>query len=139
MSRVQVQFTGLTELRMALRNLPEALKSEAGEVVIATSEQAQRDIQAAYPQGPTGNLRGGVTRETNYSKFGASARVRSRAKHAWIFENGTQQRRTANGSNRGAMPEADRSKRMIPIVIRHRRRMVEALKEIVRRAGFQVE
>jgi hypothetical protein len=36
------------------------------------------------------------------------------------------------------MPAAAENEKMIPIVIRRRRVMVEALKDVVRKAGFQV-
>ena len=136
-SRLEMQ--GLNELRAALRSLPEDLAREAGVIVLAQAEYAQQQIQQAYPQGPTGNLRHGVTvsRDTA-SRFGARAIVRSRAKHASIFEKGTVQRRTAKGANRGRMPLPDVSKRMIPIVVRRRRAMVAALVDMVRRFGLIV-
>jgi hypothetical protein len=37
------------------------------------------------------------------------------------------------------MPEAAETQKMIPIVVRRRRAMVEALKVMVRRAGLVVE
>lgn len=136
-SRVQLQ--GLQELRTALRNLPADLADEAAAIVEAHAEDAARNIQAAYPEGPTGNLKRGVTREINRSRFGSAAIVRSRAKHAHLFEKGTAQRRTKTGANRGAMPQAPESERFIPKAIRARARMVTALKDLVRRAGFEVE
>lgn len=135
---VTLQMNGLTELYRDLRRLPTDLADEAGTIVIAHAELAERQIETGYPEGPTGNLRRGVTTEKNRSKFGSSAIVRSRAKHAFIFEKGTVGRRTSKGYNRGRMPEANVAQQMIPKVIRARRRMVEALKDLVRRAGFEV-
>lgn len=140
MSNSRLTFTGLTEFKTALRNLPVELTAEGGDIVAGAAERAQRETQAVYPEGPTGNLRRRVTREQgSQSKFGASFSVRSRAPHAHIFEKGTGMRQTAKGANRGRMPEADASQQMIPVVIRNRRLMFDKLKDLVRRAGFQVE
>jgi hypothetical protein len=134
----KLELVGLSEFKRALHNLPQDLTDEASVIVQAQADEAQRQIRTAYPEGPTGNLRRGVQTERNVSKFTSRAVVRSRAKHAHIFERGTRQRRTDKGWNRGAMPAADVQEQMIPIVIRRRRVMVEALKALVRRAGFQV-
>lgn len=138
MSTTRLELKGLTEFQRALRQLPDDLVDEAGAIVIAQAEEAQRQIRTAYPQGPTGNLRRGVTIERNRSKLATHAIVRSRAKHAHLFERGTGPRRTASGANRGRMPTAPESQQMIPIVVRRRRAMVAALKDLVRRAGFQI-
>ena len=135
----RVVLEGLSQFRQALRDLPEHLRDEASDIVQEAAADADAEVTREYPEGPTGNLRRGVTRKAEYSRFGLSVTVRSRAKHAWIYERGTQQRRTRTGANRGRMPEAPESKRMIPIVIRHRKRMIEKLKDLVRRAGFQVD
>ena len=135
-----VKLEGLDELREALRQLPENLKNEAAEIVIGAATDAMHQVQAAYPQGPTGNLKRGVTMtvEPGSSKLGVTARVKSGAKHSSIFEKGTVERHTRNGANRGQMPKAPDSERMIPIVIRARRRMTAALIALVQRAGFEV-
>jgi hypothetical protein len=135
----RVQLQGVQELRAALRNLPSDLAQEADVVIRATAEDMARAATSAYPEGPTGNLKRGVTVETNSSRFGIGAIVRSRAKHASIFERGTQVRRTGKGWNRGAMPQPPESERFIPKAIRSRRRMTQALIDIVRKAGFEVD
>lgn len=138
MSNNRLELKGLTEFQRALRALPAELTEEASAIVLGQGEEAERQIEAAYPEGPTGNLRRGVTVERNTSKFTTRAIVRSRARHAHLFERGTGPRRTGKGWNRGRMPEAPEHQRMVPIVIRRRRVMVAALKELCRRAGFQV-
>jgi len=131
---------GLAEFRAALRALPEELTGEGGAIVESNAQEAGRRTEQGYPQGPTGRLRRGVKVEQEHAgRFGVSMRVRSRAPHSHIFERGTRARRTANGANRGTMPAADESQRMIPIVVRRRKIMIEALKNLVRRAGFQVQ
>lgn len=130
---------GLAELRRALRELPETLAREADLVVQAAADAAASEIRASYPEGPTGNLRRGVVRELiTSSRFASGAVVRSRAKHASLFEAGTRPRRTADGANRGRMPPASPEQAFIPKAIRARRRMRQQLIDIVRRAGFEV-
>jgi hypothetical protein len=135
----RLELRGLDELRAALRNLPGDLAEEAAVIVEAQAAEAERSIEAGYPEGPTGNLRRGVVRESNRSKFGVAAIVRSRAPHAHLFEAGTKPRRTAKGANRGAMPPAAEAQRFVPKAIRARARMFSALKDLVRRAGLVVE
>jgi len=160
----RLEWRGLAELRQQLRELPQDLNNEAVAIVRAHAEEAARAIRAGYPEGKTGNLRRGVTVESNSSKFGASAIVRSRAKHAHLFEKGTKDRYTGGPNDwssrraqrfafkakhglikpsrpayRGAMPAAQPSEAMVPKAIRARRRMHEALLDLVRRAGFVVE
>ena len=132
-------MTGLEELRTALRNLPADLAAEAGPIVLAHAHDADRQTEAAYPTGPTGHLKSGVrTTVESSSRFGASATVKSTARHASLFEKGTGPRRTRSGANRGRMPVAPPNEQMIPIVIRARRRMVMALIQMVQRAGLVV-
>ena len=138
MSNIRLQMQGLSELRDALRQLPEALTAQADAIVLAHAEMARADIQGGYPQGPTGNLRAGVRLERNRSKFTTQAIVKSVAKHAVIFERGTVRRATQRNANRGRMPEASEAQRMIPKAIRARKRMTDALVELVRSEGFEV-
>jgi hypothetical protein len=152
-------FDGLEDYRKALRNLPLELRDEAAAVVQLISAAAKAEIIAAYPKGKTGNLKAGVFVSTYVSPktpsvgvtpgkgvlFGASAIVKNRAKHAWLYEYGSEARgllrpargRIANfGMSRGRMPAKPT---FVPIVIRRRRDMERMLAEIVRRAGpFQV-
>jgi hypothetical protein len=135
----RLQMNGLAEFRAQLRNLPEDLAQEAGAIVMALAESAQQAVQQAYPEGPTGNLRRGVTvNRADASRFGVRAIVRSRARHSHMFEFGTKTRQTRKGANRGMMPQAPESQRMIPIMQRRRRVMVQALIGVVKKAGFVV-
>ena len=136
---VKLQIDGLSEFREALRQLPYELREEAGAIVLAIAEQAGQQIPAAYPQGPTGNLkrRVTVTKEPS-SAFGVRAVVKSRAPHASIFEFGTGPRQNRAGANRGVMPPAPHDQAFIPIAIQARRRMVQALIQMLQRAGLVV-
>lgn len=133
----KVTLEGLEELREALRSLPADLTREAEDIVVRHATQAEQDIQSNYPR-HTGNLKQGMRMEVEHATYGVSARVRSTAKHAFIFENGTVQRKTRNGANRGAMPAASSAQAFIPQVIRQRRAMTADLIALVERAGFQV-
>lgn len=139
MAQNSLKFAGMDAFRQALRQLPEDLAQEAAVIVQAQATEAKAQIQRAYPEGPTGNLRRGVTVEHNISKASAGSLVKSRAKHSHLFERGTTMRRTGSGANRGRMPEAPDNQKMVPIVVRRRRAMVSALIDLVRKAGFQVE
>lgn len=139
MSTARVELVNIASFRDALRRLPAELQQEADAVVEAHALEAARAVQSAYPEGPTGNLKRGVTTEINRSRFFSAGIVKSRAKHAFIFEKGTQRRQTAKGFNRGAMPEAKESEQAIPKFIRIRARMTRALIDVVRRAGLEVD
>lgn len=135
----RVVLEGLDEFRRQLRALPENMQNEAGEIVITHAEDAKRQIETGYPEGPTGNLKRRVSVERNKSKLASSAIVRSRAPHAAIFEFGTKRRFTDRGANRGVMPKASDSEAFIPKAIRARRRMTQALVAMLERLGFRVE
>lgn len=133
---VKVQFNGLDELRAALRSLPADLTAEAGRITETYANAAAVAIRTAYPTGPTGNLKAGVTvTRFDQGKLAAGAVVKNRAKHAAIFEYGTQARHSSLGYNRGSMPPG---KVFIPIAMAKRRQMWEALKAMVTRYGLKV-
>jgi len=128
-------ITGLEELRAALRTLPTELAGEAQHVVVGAANGAAADIRGAYPV-RTGNLRDHVTvRDLPSGPTGAAAKVVSSARHAALFEVGTQARHTSIGANRGTMPPGHV---FVPRVIRARRLMVQQLVDLVRRAGLTV-
>lgn len=134
----KLELQGLEEFRQALRNLPEELKAEAGAIVQAHADQAQREIVTGYAE-KTGNLKTHVKVERDASRFGTAAIVKSTARHAKLYEFGTTRRQTNAGANRGSMPKADDAHAMIPKVVRIRARMVRALIDLVKRAGFEVQ
>ena len=136
---VRIQWDGMNEFQQALRQLPKALTGEAADIVQQHAEASARTIQANYPDGPSGNLKRGVRTQVDRSPFGVRGVVRSGAKHAHLFEFGTQQRRNSHGANRGRMPKAPVGQAAIPVFIRERRKMTLELIELVRRAGFEVE
>jgi hypothetical protein len=135
---VQLKLDGMKEFREALRKLPEELAGEAAHIVEGAANGVASEVRRVYPS-HTGNLIGGV-RVTHFEggKVAAGAIVKSSAKHSHLYEYGTAQRRTAKGANRGRMPVPNESRRMIPIVVRARRRMYAQLADLLRRNGFVV-
>lgn len=130
-----VVFEGLAELRAALLALPEALRDDAAGIVQRSAAAAAADIVASYPK-RTGNLRAGVhvTHGTG-GAYSAVAVVVNRAKHAALFENGTQARHNNLGANRGSMPPG---RVFVPRVIRHRKAMYAQLAAMLARHGLAV-
>jgi hypothetical protein len=131
---VSLRINGLDELRAALKALPDDLLNEATVIVNFQAEAAAREITAAYPLGKTGNLKYFVRVEHAADAVSATAKVRNRAKHAWLFEYGTAIR-SAGGKNRGRMPAG---RVFVPIAMQRRRIMLSALIDLVRRAGLHV-
>lgn len=135
MSHNRLVFHGLEELKADLRNLPAELASEASQIVVESANGAATEIVATYPE-RTRNLKRGVkVQMLTGTRFFVGAVVKNTAKHAWIFENGTQARHTALGANRGAMPAG---RVFVPTVLRWRRRMYEQLTALLERHGLRV-
>jgi len=121
---------GLNEFKVALQQLPAELKGGATTIVLEAAAHARDEIVAAYPQGPTGNLKKGVRMFVkNIGPFGVSAQVRSTAPHAWLYEHG----RCRWGSV--TTPPAFV---FIPTMERTRRAMYHQLATLMRNAGLTV-
>jgi hypothetical protein len=126
-------WSGLDELRGWLRTLPASLAGEASDIVIAAAEGAKRDMH--YPR-RTGNLADHVfVTKAAAGIYGAGATVKNTAKHAGIFESGTQARHTDLGANRGA---ATAGHVFVPAVIRRRRWMWDQLQAMMIRHSLAV-
>jgi len=128
---------GLDDLRAALRALPADLAASAGPLVEAAGDAAAADVRAAYGAvRGTGNLADHVRVErTAGGRFGVAVRVVSGARHAALYEFGTETRRTRRGWSRGRMPPAHV---FIPALSRRRRGLWASLAELVRAAGLEV-
>lgn len=104
----------VAEFGAALRRTSIAVQQEASTLLRGAAESTKRDVQAAYPVGPTGNLRRQVFL-TQPRSFGASAygmpipvvQVRAAAKHVHLYQRGTGPRYDATHGNayRGVMPK----------------------------------
>lgn len=133
-----LEIRGLDDLKAALRALPTTLVSAATPIVIGAAQAARADIVAQYPQGPTGNLKKGVRVELkSANKDGVVAIVKSTARHAWIYEHGTQARHTKLGASRGVMP-APPTPVFIPTMMRARRAMYAQLGALLEAQGLAV-
>ena len=136
MANNRFAMDGLAELKAALRNLPKELQAESSAIVYANADKARDELRAEYAKHTrTGNLANHVTVSKRPGQFGAAALVKNTAKHAHLFENGTQARHTDIGANRGAMPAGHV---FVPIMIRRRRVMYEVLKELLVKHGLIV-
>lgn len=135
-----LEIKGLEELREALKKLPPELVTEGGAIVQAHAAETARLIEASYPVGPTGNLKSHVVMDVQTDAVSAVARVRSTAKHAWIFEHGTKQRAWKSKPDRttGTMPQHKNTASFVDIAVRRRALMTAALIELVERAGLTV-
>lgn len=140
MSNNRLVFEGLEELRAQLRALPDELTGEASNIIDATANAAAVELRTGYQRKikgrGTGNLvKGVVLSRIDRGRFTAGVIVKSTAKHASIFEFGTQTRKTDLGYDRGAMPPGNVA---IPIFERQRRGMYERLKAMLARHGLTV-
>jgi hypothetical protein len=136
MSDNRFVWDGLAELRQALRDLPATLTGESSHIVLGAANGAAAQVKANYAR-VSGDLVDGVQVIEGNTQFSAAARVVSKSKHAWIYENGTQVRHYL-GASRGAMPPAPPGKAFIPVMITKRRRMYEDLKGVLVRNGLSV-
>ena len=143
---VTLNWVGLDEFKAALRQLPQHLADEARSIVTDRALTAGVDIEGVYRQHDvTGNLSSHVKVESavNTGNFGVNAKVKSTARHAWWFDNGTQARhyttkachdhRTGKMWGRSAPTHA-----FVRTMIRQRRLMQEDLIGLVQREGFTV-
>jgi hypothetical protein len=119
-----------------LRKLPDELKAEGAHMVEARANGAHATIKGEYgAHKHSGNLMDHTSVEIEESSGGSVAVVKATAKHAFIFENGTQIRKNKKGANRGAMPAGNV---FIPAMIRARRLLTEDLVGLLERAGLVV-
>lgn len=136
MANNRVVFDGLAELREALRNLPSELAGAATRIVQDAGNRAAGDVRAAYAaHRRSGNLQDNVHVQHQWSGLAVTTTIQSTARHANLFEMGTQARHTAIGANRGSMPPAHA---FVPPVIKARRRMYEELKTKLEEEGLVV-
>jgi hypothetical protein len=130
-----LHFDGLEEFKAELRRLPERLRDRAADIIENKAEEAKSAIFQAYPRGKSGNLREGLSVEHHRSAFGAQSIVRNKAKHAYIYENGSEARKTSAGWPRGSMPPG---RVFIRIIIKKRREMEDELGDMMQAEGLIV-
>jgi hypothetical protein len=134
-------FSGLEELKAQLRALPAALADEANIIVQEHAQAAAAAVRAVYASHrDSGDLAEGVVVEINaFGRFGVGVVVRSKAKHAWLFDHGSQARHyiTRRGVQHltGRMPVRPT---FIPTMMRFRRAMYGELGDMLRAHGLIV-
>lgn len=127
---------GMDDFRAALRLLPPHLRDDGADIVETAANWAEREIGAVYREhAETGNLAEHLKLEVRQNDFGTSATLRSTAKHAHLFEDGSAVRKNKRGANRGFMPGFNV---FVPEVIRRRTWMNDQLVRLLERAGFEV-
>lgn len=129
-----VVWEGLKELEDELRQLPETCTGEAGKLIEGTVNSVAVAIKGAYPV-RTGNLRDHlVIKPLTKRGLIVGAAVTNTAKHALIFEYGSQTRKTLLGAPNPMPP----GHVFVPRIVRARRALTEQLKEMVARHGATV-
>jgi hypothetical protein len=99
---MSLTWTGLNELKEALRTLPAELAVEAGRIVEARANGAAAIIKAGYHV-QTGELRDKLTVTHTRSAFGAKSVVKNTSKYAQAYDAGTNVRHWASGKSTGRM------------------------------------
>lgn len=132
---MSVEWNGLEEFKRQLRDLPESLTGQASAIVRRRAERAYQDIETSYPE-VTGNLRKGLRlTQLDNGKLSVAVILKNTAKHATLYDNGTQVRHTARGANRGQAPATHV---FIRNVSAQRRAMFGELKQMLIDNGLRV-
>ena len=135
-------FTGIDELREALRSLPSALAAEAATTVTGEAQAAEAEVRQVYEaHSASGRLVKRLTITTSTSAYGAGAVVKNTDPIAWIFENGSQARHWASGKGTGAMwgkTAQPPTHAFVRAMQKYRRRMYDELRAILEREGLEV-
>lgn len=124
-------FEGMDALIAGLGRMGETVQHEASGIVRATAQLMRATVQSKYPR-KSGVLQDRVIAEES-SAPGPSLRwkVRSKAPHAHLFEEGTVERFLAsNGASRGRMPATPT---FVPEAVAARGRMRRQLIDLVNR------
>jgi len=136
---MKVEFAGLEELMIELRNLPRDLADQGGDIVEHHAETARAQLVQRYPpkQITKGlGLREGVELEVRRNPFGTVAILHSKSPAAHLWEFGTEDRQTQKGWDRGRAPEHDGG--LVPIAERNRRALNQDLYALLERNGFTI-
>jgi hypothetical protein len=137
MSNARLRIDGLDDFKTQLRKLVPESAEEAETFIHGRAADAVNAMAAGYAgHVRAGTLANGLSITVEHSgRYGVGVVVTNRAKHAWMFENGTDARHTAIGANRGSMPAAHV---FIPEMERARRAVRVFLIELLTRQGLTV-
>jgi hypothetical protein len=137
MSEVRMGWTGLQEMKDALRAMPAELTSEAADLIYGLGMETRAAMFAAYPE-DSGRLRAGliVAPLEGNTQFGAGVRISNLAADASIWEIGSrgQVRHTKTGASRGIMKPGNVFR---PAMAAARRALYPQLFALLERAGLE--
>jgi hypothetical protein len=137
----KLTFTGEAEFFYALNRLPLELHEDARDIINSHAYAAAAKLTATYlAVAKTGNLARGVGIEFDEpSEFYHKATVLSVAKHAFIYEDGTDDRsyttKRGNIHRTGASPPHPH---FVDIMVRQREAMYDAIADMMRTHGLTV-
>lgn len=133
-------WSGLDELRAALRRLPVELATDARGIVLEHANAAAGTVRSNYESHRhTGDLASSVVvKVLPADASGVRVEVKATSPHAHLFEFGTAARQNGQGQYRGVMPAAPPAHAFIPAVMAERRQMYDDLIAVLKRAGLEV-
>lgn len=145
MATNRLVFTGLEELKAALRALPADLTSEASQIVLEAGTDAAATVRGVYDAHVvSGRLAKSVTVAVQSAgQFGAAVVVKVNDPIAWLFDNGSQARHyfTVHGvqHNTGEMGSRTPPTHIFSgTMARRRRRMYQDLRTLLETHGLLV-
>ena len=131
-----MRFTGMAQLHAALHGMPARLRDEAEPIVETAARRTYAAARSTYEAHVwKGNLLRGLRMLKTSSATAIRWEVYNSAPHAWMVENGTVQRQTSQGWDRGIGPPMHA---LIAPARRHRATMQTALADMLRREGFLI-
>lgn len=143
MASASVRWDGLDELLAAMRALPAELTAEATEYAQQAVDRAEADAAAGYGH-KSGNLRDHLRQTVESTdRFGVRLALKNTARHAWLWDYGTEARHYFTDAGKRHETGAMWGKRPPPFtftraVIRWRRWMYEQDKAMLERQGLIV-
>ena len=127
-----VTWRGLDAFQAQLRTIGPTLVEDADQILRDQAEAARADIVAAYPRGPTGNLKRGVRLCAARGSWIGGVDLKQTAPHGHLYEYGTERRYTDDGAHRGRMTGRPT---FGPIAAHHQRLALSALSARIQAAG----
>jgi hypothetical protein len=129
----RIRLDGVEEFKRELLQFPDELAVEARQIVHAAAENTKTEITEAYVSDELkSHMR---VSHLDEGPLHARSVVENTSHLSNWFENGTEERHTKLGHNRGRMPPAHI---FVPIAMRARRRMEAVLVELIVRSGLRV-
>lgn len=134
---MSVQWSGMDEFRRWLGRLPAELTRQAAPLAERAAAATEQGARNGYPH-RSGDLVAGLSTSIRHAgEYGISVVVRSGARYAGTFDNGSEgPRSTRTGRNRGTAPAG---RVFVPAAERARDGMVAGIKVLVEANGFEVD